>query len=276
MRQVPAMDRVGNMTDLSLEQFKKNARAGWAAGDYPAIAQRQLWPVGERIVRRIGVRPGQDVLDVACGTGNAALRAAEAGARTVGIDLTPELLQVGRSLASEAGVSVDFREGDAESLPLSDGSFDVVLSVFGCMFAPRHAVVAREMARVVRSGGRLGICSWTPEGSVGRFFRTMGSYMPKPPDFALPPLLWGTEDHVRSLFADTGVSFEFLRETVEFPQMSSLEAEIEFMTTKFGPLVMARRFLEPAGRWPALLEDLARLLEHPEPSEYLVALGKKQ
>jgi SAM-dependent methyltransferase len=259
-----------------LEQLKTNARAAWAAGDYPAIARRQLWPVGERIVRHVGVRPGEDVLDVACGTGNAALRAALAGARTVGVDLTPKLLEVAGSLASEAGVAVEWKEGDAENLPLSDESFDVVLSVFGCMFAPRHDVVARELSRVLRRGGRLGICAWTPEGAIGRFFRAMGAYMPPPPpEFATPPLAWGTEDHARRLFSSTGVKLEFRRETVDFPQLESLEAEIEFATTKFGPLVMARKILEPQGRWPALLADLARLLERPEPSEYLIILGRK-
>jgi SAM-dependent methyltransferase len=259
-----------------LEQLKKNARAAWSAGDYPTVAKRQLWPVGERIVRRLGIEPGEDVLDVACGTGNAALRAASAGARTVGVDLTPELLEEGRKLASDAGVTVDWREGDAESLPLESERFDVVLSVFGCMFAPRHDVVARELARVLRRGGRLGICAWTPEGTVGKFFRAMGGYMPPPPPaFATPPLAWGTEDHVRRLFADTGVRLEFARETVDFPRLESLEAEIEFATTKFGPLVMARKFLEPQGRWTALLADLAKLLEHQEPSEYLIILGRK-
>jgi SAM-dependent methyltransferase len=259
-----------------LEQLKKNARAAWAAGDYPAIARRQLWPVGERIVRHVGIRAGEDVLDVACGTGNAALRAAAAGARTVGVDLTPELLQAGRALASEAGVAVEWKEGDAESLPLADESFDAVVSVFGCMFAPRHEVVAREVARVLRRGGRLGICAWTPEGAVGRFFRAMGAYMPPPPpDFSTPPLAWGNEDHVRRLFSGTGVELEFRRETVDFPPLESLEAEVEFATTKFGPLIMARKFLEPQGRWPALLADLARLMEKQDPSEYLVILGRK-
>jgi SAM-dependent methyltransferase len=259
-----------------LEQLKKNARISWAAGDYPTVAKRQLWPVGERIVRRLGVRSGEDILDVACGTGNAALRAAAEGARTVGVDLTPELLEVARKLASEARVNVEWREGDAESLPLESETFDVVLSVFGCMFAPRHHVVAREIVRVLRRGGRFGICAWTPEGTVGKFFRAMGGYMPPPPpEFATPPLAWGTEEHVRRLFSGTGVELEFARETVEIPRLESLDAEVEFATTKFGPLIMARKFLEPQGRWPALLADLAKLLEHQEPSEYLIIQGRK-
>jgi SAM-dependent methyltransferase len=260
----------------ALEQIKKMARTSWAAGDFPTIAQRQLWPVGARIVQTLGVRAGEDVLDVACGTGNAALRAAGVGARTVGIDITPELLAAGRKLAAEADLNVDWREGDAEALPVENESFDVVISVFGCMFAPRHDVVARELARVLRRGGRLGICAWTPEGAVGKFFRTLGGYLPAPPpEFATPPLAWGSEEHVRRLFAGTGVELAFTRDTLEFPRLESLDAEVEFVTTKFGPLVLARRLLEPAGRWNALRADLAKLLEHPEPNEYLVIQGRK-
>src|SRR5215471_18991632 len=129
-----------------LAKLKQGARATWAAGDFPAIAQRQLWEVGARVVGRIDVRPGEDVLDVACGTGNAAIRAAQAGGRVVGVDLTPELFDAARSGAAEAGVEVEWVEGDAEALPFPDASFDVVLSTFGAMFAPRHAVAAAELA----------------------------------------------------------------------------------------------------------------------------------
>jgi SAM-dependent methyltransferase len=283
MRRSSGADRVAHMDTSTfaaesdvLEQLKKHARSAWAAGDFPAVARRMLWPVGERIVRRLGVRSGDDVLDVACGTGNAALRAAGAGARTVGVDLTPELLEVGRKLSNESGVSVEWREGDAESLPFESASFDVVMSVFGCMFAPRHEVAARELARVLRRDGRLGICAWTPEGATGQFFRTVSAYLPPPPpEFATPPLLWGSEDHVRRLFVGTGLELEFARETVESPRLDSLEAELEFATTKFGPLVMARKLLESQGRWDALLADLAKLLEHQAPAEYLITLGRK-
>jgi SAM-dependent methyltransferase len=258
-----------------LEQLKKHARAAWAAGDFPAVARRHLWPVGERIVRRLGIHSGDDVLDVACGTGNAALRAAAAGARTVGVDLTPELLDVGRQLASEAGVEVEWQEADAESLPFESASFDVAISVFGCMFAARQDVAARELARVLRPDGRLGICAWTPEGATGQFFRTVSAYLPPPPEIAAPPLLWGSEDHVRRLFVGTGVALEFARETIEASPLDSLEAEIEFATTKFGPIVLARKSLEAEGRWSALLADLAQLFEHQVPAEYLVILGRK-
>jgi SAM-dependent methyltransferase len=258
-----------------LDQMKQGARATWAAGDYPAIAQRQLWPVGERVVRRAAVTADEDVLDVACGTGNAALRAAQAGARVTGVDLTPELLEVGRELAEREGVDIDYVEGDAEALPAGDESFDVVLSVFGCMFAPRHGVTAAELARVLRPGGRLVITAWTPDGNMGELFGALGAYMPPPPPLAEPPLLWGSEDHVRGLFAGTGIELELTREGIEFPRFASLDEEIEWATAKFGPLVIARRMLPPE-RFAALLADSRRLLEaQTGPAEYLVITGRK-
>lgn len=263
------------MTITALDQMKQGARAMWAAGDYPAIAQRQLWPVGERVVRRAAVAPGEDVLDVACGTGNAALRAAQAGATVTGVDLTPELLDVGRELAARERVAIEYVEGDAEALPVEDERFDVVLSVFGCMFAPRHGLAAAELARVLRPGGRLCVTAWTPEGTVGELFRTLGAYLPPPPPVAQPPLLWGAEDHVRDLFEGTGVELEFARETIAFPRFDTVDEEVEFATTKFGPMVMARRMLPPE-RWDALLAEQRRLLETQAPAaEYLVITGRK-
>jgi SAM-dependent methyltransferase len=259
----------------TLEELKQRTRATWAAGDYPAIAQRQLWPVGARIVARAGVEPGDDVLDVACGTGNAAIRAAQAGGQVVGVDLTPELFTAGRELAAEAGVEIEWLEGDAEDLPVDDESFDIVLSVFGCMFAPRHQVTANELSRVLKPGGRLCVSAWTPEGAMGTFFRTLGGYLPPPPPFAEPPLLWGSEDHVRELFTGTGITLEFERETIDFPRFDSIDDEVEFATTKFGPMLMARRLLEPEGRWDALVGDLRGLLEDSAPGEYLVTVGRK-
>ncbi len=263
------------MAISELDQIKQGARAVWAAGDYPAIAQRQLWPVGARVVRRVAVAPGEDVLDVACGTGNAALRAAAAGGRVVGLDLTPKLLEAGRELAAEAHVEIEWVEGDAEALPVADESFDVAISVFGCMFAPRHRIAAAELARVLRPGGRLCVTAWTPEGTMGEFFGTLGGYLPPPPGPVEPPLLWGSEDHVRELFAGTGVELDFARETLDPPSFDSIDAEVEFAITKFGPLIMARGMLEPQGRWEALLGDLRRLLANPAPAEYLVVEGRK-
>ena len=171
----------------------------WAAGDYAAFAP-VVAEVGERLVARAGVRPGAAVLDVACGTGNVAIPAALAGGRVTGVDLTPEHFPAARARAAAAGVEVDWVEGDVEALPFEDDTFDVVLSAFGCMFAPRHAVAAAELARVLRPGGRLGICAFTPDGAGGDFFRTLGAIAPPPPAFAENPLGWGDPEHVRALF----------------------------------------------------------------------------
>lgn len=257
-----------------LAEMKQHTRAAWAAGDFPAVARTLLWEVGQRLVQRIGIGAGEDVLDVACGTGNAAIRAAAAGGRVVGVDLTPELFTAGRREAAAAGVDIEWVEGDAEALPFPDGSFDVVLSTFGCMFAPRHQVAAAELARVLRPGGRLGVCAWTPEGVQGDFFRTLGGYLPPAPSFVQPPLLWGTEQHVREIFAGTGVRLEFERDAVPEVFASAAE-EIEFATSKFGPLIMLRPKLEAEGTWPDLLDKLAAIHDRHLPGEYLVTVGRK-
>jgi hypothetical protein len=143
------------------------------------------------------------------------------------------------------------------------------------MFAPRHEVAAGELARVLRPGGRLGICSWTPEGSVGQFYRTLGGHLPPQPEVAKPALLWGSEDHVRSLFDGTGIVLEFAREEVVFPRFESADEQIEFYSTKLGPLVMLRALTEAEGRWSAVRDDLATLYEPQEVAEYLTVTGTK-
>jgi SAM-dependent methyltransferase len=266
-----------NTVELAeLATLKQGARASWAAGDFPEIARRQLWEVGERIVRRIGVQPGEDVLDVACGTGNAAIRAAQAGGTVVGVDLTPELFEAGRREAAAAGVEIEWVQGDAEELPYADESFDVVLSTFGCMFAPRHAVTAHELARMLRPGGRLAVASWTPDGAMGEFFRSVGAYLPPPPPIAEPPALWGSEAHVSDLFADMGVELTFERDSVARAPFGSPDEAIEFMTTKFGPLMMARQITEASGRWRELHAVLGDLYDRETEFEYLVAIGHKE
>jgi ubiquinone/menaquinone biosynthesis C-methylase UbiE len=271
------------MTVRELAELKKRERATWATGDYAAIARDMFWDVGARLVDRIGVRPGDRVLDVACGTGNAAIRAAEAGGRVVGVDLTPELFEAGRELATEAGVGVEWVEGDAEALPFEGESFDVVLSTFGCMFAPRHEVAARELGRVLRTGGRMGVCSWTPESSIAALMRTLFRHLPPVPEFSQPPPLWGSEDHVQGLFEASGMDLQFERQVVEF-HFDSVEHALEIYETKWGPFVEAKELLEPQRGWAALRSDLARILEQHNAStgtdlsysgEYLVVIGRR-
>jgi SAM-dependent methyltransferase len=265
-----------------LSEAKRQAREMWARGDYPEIS-RMIADVGRTAVEAADVGEGDTVLDVACGAGNATIPAAATGARVTGLDLTPELLEAGRAAAAEAGVEIDWVEGDAEALPFEDGSFDVVLSVFGCMFAPDQRRTAAEIARVLRPGGRLAICAWTPEGNIGRFFILVASHLPPPPEGFQPPVLWGVEDHVRELFEGTGVELELERASVPFVY-ESIEAAMEENATKLPPLVTARAALEPEGRWEPLERELREMYEEMNttggagveyPCEYLVAKGRK-
>lgn len=257
-----------------LAEYKGMVRTTWSTGDYDAMMRQEgLYEVGSRLVRTVGVRPGEDVLDVACGTGNATIPAAEAGARVRGLDLTPAMLSKARERA--AGLAIEWVEGDAEDLPYPGEHFDVVLSTFGCMFAPRHEVVADEIARVLRPGGRLGLCTWTPSGAIGDFFRVVGGYFPPDPPYVDAPLGWGDEDHVQELFEGTGISLRFARE-VSVIRHESPSAAAEFYATKFGPVVIARAAL--GDRWPDLRDDLVRLFASYDsvlPAEYLVIQGRR-
>lgn len=223
-----------------MDEFKERQRTVWALGDYPSIADL-IGEVGEYLVERSGVGDGMDVLDVACGTGNVSLPAARTGARVTAIDLVPELLADGRAKAESEELEIEWLEGDAEQLPFADGSFDRVLSTFGHMFAPRHRDAANEMWRVAREGGLIGICTWTPEGTAGDLFRTTAQYMPPPPDYAMPPLLWGTEEHVRAMFP-AAKSLEFERRDVII-EWDSLEGFAEYFIGRFPPLVAAKAAL---------------------------------
>jgi SAM-dependent methyltransferase len=266
---------------VSTSELKERARATWSAGDYDAVVDR-IWSAGADVVGRVGIGAGDEVLDVACGTGNASIPAAEAGAKVTGLDLTPELFDGARRRARHAGVELELVEGDAEALPFPDESFDVVVSTFGCMFAPDHRRAAEEIARVLRPGGRLGIAAWTPEGSVGDFFKTLSAFGPPPPPDFKPPILWGVRDHVAGLFEGTGVDVRFEESAVQFRFDSADEAVDEYWD-QFGPILMLRRALEPEGRDEeirvALRELFARWNELDDglgyPGAYLVTLGEK-
>jgi len=223
-----------------VEEFKEQQRAVWDAGDYATLSEL-ISDVGGLVVERASVEPGHAVLDVACGTGNAALPAALAGANVTGLDLVPKLLEDGRRKAAAALVEIEFVEGDAEDLPFADDSFDRVFSTFGHMFAPRHERTAAEMARVCRPGGAIAICCWTPDGTVGKVFEASAAFMPPPPDFAQPPVLWGTEEHVRGLFGEA-TGFEFSEHSATI-QWESAEGFLDYFIERFGPLVTARQML---------------------------------
>lgn len=249
-------------------------RLVWEKGDFGAVAP-MIWEVGEVVVGHVGVGQGERVLDVACGTGSAAIRAAQRGGTVTGLDIVPALLDQGRALAADAGVEVEFVEGDAEDLPFADASFDVVLSTFGCMFASDHKRAASEIARVLRPGGRIGIASWTPEGLTGPFNKIIAGCMPPPPEGFQPPILWGSEDHVRELFAGTGLHLQFAREETKSMAFDSAEVGVSVMEANFGPLVTAKQGLEPEGKWQALRAEIVAFFDahRDDGVEYLVVTG---
>jgi SAM-dependent methyltransferase len=268
---------------MELTEAKQRARATWSAGDYDSVVD-YIWSVGGDLVERVGVEPGDDVLDVACGTGNAAIPAAAAGGKVIGLDLTPELFEDARRRADEAGVEIEWVEGDAEALPYDEESFDVVLSTFGCMFAPSHETAAAEIARVLRPGGRFGIASWRPDGSIGAFFAAMAPFAPEPPPGFQPPVLWGAREHVAEIFDGTGVELRFEDAAVDF-RFESLEAAADEYWNNFPPIVMLRRTLEPEGRGDEFRAALQKTFEDSNrsdagdvayPGEYLIALGEKR
>jgi len=213
----------------------------WALGDYHRFAKETVWEVGPVLVEACGISPGQRVLDVAAGTGNAAIRAALRGARVVASDITTENFADGQAEAQANGVEVEWVTGDAQALPFADGEFDVVTSVFGAIFAPDHQRVADELVRVCGSGGVIGMTSFTPEGVGGDFFELFGGYSPPPPAGAQPPLLWGNERHVRDLFGDR-VALEVTRRHYT-ERAANPEAYRDLFHQTFGPVIATRASL---------------------------------
>lgn len=240
------------------KEIKDRQRAMWTAGDYPAIAQR-IEPASATVVASVGIGEGDRVLDVATGTGNAALVAAALGGEVTGLDLTPKLIEVARQRAQEAELRVEFLEGDAENLPFDDDSFDRVVSVFGVMFAPDQQRAADELARVCRPGGKIGVCAWTPDGVNGRMFGLIGSRMPPPPEGFMPPVLWGTEERLRQLFAGADAELSFERRFSTFED-DSAESWVSYNEEVLGPVIMAKAVLSPDD-WAAAHDDLVALYE---------------
>lgn len=224
------------VTSETKGDIRSATRAAWALGDYHKFAKATIWEGGEELVRACGITVGQRVLDVAAGTGNTAIRAAEAGAEVVASDLTPENFEAGRREARAHGVELEWVEADAQDLPFADGEFDVVTSSFGALFAPDHQAVANEMLRVCRPGGTIGMLNFTPEGLITDFFDALAPYMPPPPAGALPPALWGSEEHVRDLVGDRVQSLEMTRRTY-VERADTPHDYREFFKETFGPVV---------------------------------------
>jgi ubiquinone/menaquinone biosynthesis C-methylase UbiE len=260
-----------------------SVRTMWALGDYHRFAMATVWELGPVLVSACRIGPGQRVLDVAAGTGNVAIRAAQAGASVVASDVTPEHFEAGRRAARQARVDLEWVEADAAALPFPDGEFDVVTSCFGAMFAADHQAAAREMLRVCRPGGVVGVMNFTPRGAAGDFFRVLASYAPPPPPGALSPLLWGTEDHVRSLFGDKAHSLTIARH--EYVATASSAGEyFELFRQTFGPMVAIYASLSQQPERSteldaAFLQFIARWNRVPDgrvevPYEYLLAIAR--
>jgi SAM-dependent methyltransferase len=265
-------------------ELKQKHRKMWASGDYPSMVETFLTPLGPRLVEACEIGAGDRVLDVAAGTGNASLPAAATGAKVTASDLTPELFEAGRARAAEAGVELEWAEADAENLPFEDGSFDVVMSSIGVMFAPHHQAAADEMVRVCRPGGKVGLLSWTPEGMIGALFKTMGGFMPKPPPGVQPPPLWGSEEHLRELFGDRVELERVERGILEVTAFERPDDYGEHFKQRYGPTIAARANAEKEGRaeefdralsefcaeWNRGSEDGARF-----EMEYLLTVGRR-
>jgi ubiquinone/menaquinone biosynthesis C-methylase UbiE len=237
--------------------IKGRQQQTWASGDYHVIASL-IVPISERLCDAVDLRAGERVLDVATGSGNTAIAAARRLCDVTGMDYVPALLERGRSRAAAEGVPVEFKEGDAEALPAPDGAYDVVLSTVGVMFAPNQDRAARELLRVCRPGGRIGLANWTPEGWIGEMFRVVGRHVP-PPAGLQPPTRWGTEDGVRELLGDGVAWLQATRQSFVW-RFASAQQYLDLFRTYYGPTHKAFEALDETGR-QALARDLIQTVE---------------
>lgn len=248
-------DRKSTMLDFA--GIKQKQQATWASGDF-AVIGTTLQIVGESLAEAVDVRAGESVLDVAAGNGNATLAAARRFAHVTSTDYVPALLDKGAVRAAAEGLNVQFRVADAEDLPFDDGTFDVVLSTFGAMFTPNHAQPAREMLRVVRSGGRVGLANWTPEGFIGQLFKIVGAYLP-PPAGLKSPALWGTEPHIVELFGAQAIDIRTTRQHFNFRYRSPAHW-VQVFRDYYGPTHKAFAALD-SEQQKSFEADIVTLLE---------------
>src|SRR5262245_38094700 len=224
---------------------KSRQQGTWASGDYSVVAARIVFQA-EHLCETADIQAGWRVLDVATGSGNAALAAARRGCEAVGIDYVPALLERGRARATAEHLDVRFVEGDAEELRFPDASFDAVLSIYGVMFAPDHDRAAAELARVCRPGGRIALASWTPDGFIGETFRIFSRYLPPAPGLR-PPVRWGDEGYLDALLGHVAASMSSHRRTAVF-RFRSAEENVDFFRTHYGPTLRAFESLDPPRR----------------------------
>ncbi|MFW6074703.1 MAG: class I SAM-dependent methyltransferase [Chloroflexota bacterium] len=247
-------------------KVKQSQQQVWPTGDYQRIVNYiNLMSMSDDLCEAVRVLPHHRVLDVATGTGNTAMVAARRGFPSVtGVDFAPELLDVARARAATEGLNITFDAGDAEDLPYTDDSFNIVLSTCGVMFASDQERAARELDRVCRPGGRIGLTAWTPSGAVGEFIKCIGQYAP-PPASVASPLLWGSEEHVEALFGDR-VDLEIEQRSISM-YAHSPEDFVESFLAHYGPAIAALNRLEPDDR-QSLQRDLVQVVAgFAEPAE---------
>lgn len=238
---------------MDINAIKERMRATWIAGDFGVIAAYTA-DAAKNFVARLNVAPGTRVLDVACGTGNTAIPAARAGAIVTGVDIAPNLIEQARARATKEGIQAKFEEGDAEQLKFGDGSFDMIVSMFGAMFAPRPELVAAEFLRVCRPGGLIAMANWTPEGFVGQMFRMLATHVP-PPSGIPAPVLWGDETTVRRRFGNGTSNIALSRQSCVFTYPFPPKEVVQLFRQYFGPIQTAFSKLDAAGQ-TALASDL--------------------
>jgi SAM-dependent methyltransferase len=270
-----------NASPDHFEKIKQGLKTSWVAGDFGQVAKFTAIEAAD-FIARLPIRAGMHVLDVACGTGNLAIPAARTGARVTGVDIAPNLLAQARERAAAEGLAIDFQEGDAEQLPFADAQFDVVVSMFGAMFAPRPELVASELARVTRPGGLIAMANWTPEGFVGKSFAVSGRLLPPPVDIPRP-VLWGDEATARERLAALGCAVEARRRELWFRYPMPPPQVVEFFRQYFGPTQVAFTRMDEAGK-AAMSAELEKLwTDHNEGppgeshvrAEYLEVRAKK-
>ncbi len=251
---IPSRTHVVN--DAEMQAIKARQKATWESGDFGQIA-RTIVPVAEEFVGQLPLQPGMRVLDVACGSGNLAVLTARLGCPTRGVDIASNLLVQARSRAEAEGLEIEFVEGDAEALPYADGEFDAVVTMFGAMFAPRPALVASELYRVVRPGGFVAMANWTPEGLIGTMFEVFKRHLPPPPAGVPSTMLWGHEPTVRdrmSAFSQVRLERRIAAMRYPFPPAET----VEFFRRHYGPTLRAFEALGEGAR-EALRRDLVDL-----------------
>ncbi len=248
------MESVGTSTEMAA--LKTKLRATWMAGDFGEIARYHAHEA-EQFIKRLNLKPGMKVLDVACGTGNLALPATRAGATVTGIDIAPNLIEQARKNAEREGLDIKFEEGDAEALPYEDASFDAVVTMFGAMFAPRPDLVAAELKRVCRPGGFIAMANWTPTGFVGQMFKATSSYVPPPPGMP-SPVLWGVEETVRERFGEGISKLDAKTQSITWVFPFSPAEIVEHFRLYYGPTQKAFGLLDES-KQAALRKDLEQL-----------------